>query len=67
MSEENVLKPRVEILDHELNNWITTSTHKNEENAIINADVISKSRKCRARVIHKGNIVFEVHNDQKEV
>lgn len=67
MSKENVLKPRVEILDHELNNWITTSTHKNEENAIINADVILKSRKCRARVIYKGNIVFEVHNDQKEV
>ena len=60
------IKPRVEILDHELNNWITTSTHKNEENAIINADVILKSRKCRARVIYKGNIVFEVHNDQKE-
>ena len=60
---ESKLIPRVEILDHELNNWITTSTHKNEENAIINADVILKSRKCRARVIYKGNIIFEVNNE----
>ena len=58
------LIPRVEILDQELNNWITTSRHKNEENAIINADVISKSRQCRARVIYKGNIIHEVHNDK---
>lgn len=61
------LKPRVEILDPDVNGWVRISSHKDEEHAKIVAEVLSKSRKCRARVIYKGNIVFEVHNDQKEV
>jgi hypothetical protein len=40
------------------NNWIRNSYHKNEDNAKINADVIEKSRKCPARVIHAGKIVY---------
>lgn len=60
MSEE--LKPRLEIFDVEANNWIIISWHKHEMNAIINADVVAKSRKCRARVINKGSIVYEAGN-----
>lgn len=44
----------------EQNNWIRHSWHKDAEHAIINADVIARSRNCRARVISGGNIVHEV-------
>lgn len=57
---ENNIKSRVEIFDVELNNWITSSSHKDEDHAIINADVIAKSRKCWVRVINRGVIVHEV-------
>lgn len=57
---ENKPKSRLEIFDVEMNNWITKSTHKNEEHAIINADVLAKSRKCWVRVINKGLIVYQV-------
>lgn len=60
---DDKLKSKLELFDVEQNNWIIKSWHKDTEHAIINADVISKSRKCRARVIYKGNIIFEVHND----
>lgn len=57
---ENNIKSRVEIFDVEMNGWVIKSTHKNEEHAIINADVLVKSRKCWVRVINNGVIVHEV-------
>lgn len=57
---ENNIKSRVEIFDVEANGWIKISWHKDEEHAIINADVIAKSRKCWVRVINKGLIVYQV-------
>ena len=56
---ENKPKSRLEIFDAEQNNWIRHSWHKDAEHAIINADVIARSRNCRARVISGGNIVHE--------
>jgi hypothetical protein len=56
----NTGKSRVEIFDVELNNYIISSWHKTEDIAIINADVISKSRQTKAQVITNGNIVYEV-------
>lgn len=46
---------RVEIFED--NNWIILSRHKNEENAIINADV--KAMKVPARVIHDKKVIYE--------
>jgi hypothetical protein len=40
------------------NEWHRWSTHKHEENAIFNAEVISKSRGCDVRVIYRGDIVW---------
>ena len=57
---ENKPKSRVEIFDIGQNNWVINSWHKDAEHAIINADVISRSRNCWARVISGGNIVYEV-------
>lgn len=57
---ENKPKSRVEIFDVEANGWIKISWHKDADHAKINADVIAKSRKCRARVINKGVIVYQV-------
>jgi hypothetical protein len=49
-------KYRVEIfVDNEWRKW---STHKHEENAIFNAEVIAKSRGCDVRVIYRGDIVW---------
>lgn len=48
-------KSRVELFVK--NNWVRKSWHKNEEYAIINADMLSESRKCDARVICDGNVV----------
>ena len=39
------------------NNWVTHSWHKNEDFALINAENLSKSRKCYARVVLKGEII----------
>jgi hypothetical protein len=50
------MKCRVELFTD--NEWHRWSTHKNEENAIFNAEVISKSRKVDVRVIYKGEIVW---------
>ena len=61
---ENNIKSRVEIFDVAQNNWTINSWHKNKEHAVINADVISKSRKCRARVICEGLIVHETPWDK---
>ena len=47
---------RVELFSN--NEWILISWHKNVDNAIINAEVIYRSRKCDVRVISKGNIVW---------
>ena len=49
---------RVEILED--NEWIAYSPHKNEENAIIIAKVIHKSRKYPVRVIKNGKIIFSL-------
>ena len=56
---KNKPKSRLEIFDIEQINWIRHSWHKDAEHAIINADVIARSRNCRARVISGGNIVYE--------
>jgi len=56
---ENKGKSRVEIFSLEHNGWIINSRHKDEDHAKINADVIAKSRKCRARVITDGLIVYQ--------
>lgn len=56
-------KYRVEIFVK--NVWAILSYHNNMNNAVVNAEVHSKSRHCDARVIHEGNIIFK--NDyQKE-
>jgi hypothetical protein len=55
------VKYRVELFTD--NEWHRWSTHKNEENAIFNAEVISKSRKVDVRVIFKGEIVFQRRGD----
>jgi hypothetical protein len=51
---------RTEIWHQESNDWIILSRHRNEENAVINAEVTSKSRKCDARVIYNGNVIFSL-------
>ena len=56
---ENKPKSRVQIFDVE-SGWINHSWHNNQTHAEINADVIARSRNCRARVISGGNIVYEV-------
>jgi len=38
-------------------NWCVSSRHKNEENARINLDIITKSRKCEGRIIFGGQII----------
>lgn len=40
------------------NEWILISWHKNVDNAIVNAEVIYRSRKCDVRVISEGNVVW---------
>lgn len=52
----------VELWDDESNGFIIHSRHRNETNAIVNCEVVSKSRKRHARVIYKGNIVFDYNN-----
>jgi hypothetical protein len=50
---------KVEYYDPKQNDWIPFSRHKNESSAIINADVVSKSRKTQARVISGRTIIYE--------
>jgi hypothetical protein len=57
---ENKPKSRVEIFDAEANGWIKHSWHKDKTHALINAEVISKSRNIKARVISEGLIIYEV-------
>lgn len=47
---------RVELFSN--NEWILMSWHKNVDNAIINAEVIYRSRKCGVRVISEGKVVW---------
>lgn len=49
------MKYRVEVFQD--NNWIRWSTHMNEYNALFNAEVIHKSRKCDTRVIFNGQVI----------
>jgi hypothetical protein len=42
------------------NEWKRHSWHTRENYATINAETISKSRKCPARIIHGGKIIKEV-------
>ena len=58
------MKYRVEIFQD--NNWIKWSTHKNEENAIFNAEVIHKSRKINVRIIHEGKIIMALYINPKK-
>lgn len=53
---------KVEYYDSKQLDWIPFSRHKNESSAIINADVVSKSRKTRARVILGKCIIHEAEN-----
>lgn len=39
--------------------WVRHSWHINQDIAVINAEVIHKSRRCAARVISHGKIVAE--------
>jgi hypothetical protein len=50
---------KVEYYDPKQKDWIHFSRHKNEYSAIINADVVSKSRKTKARVISGRSIIYE--------
>lgn len=45
-------------------NWVISSKHRNEENAIINANIISKSRKCESRVIFQGEIIYKISENK---
>jgi hypothetical protein len=45
------------------NEWGSRSYHKNEEWALINADVTYTSRKCAVRVIKDGKIFYEIRAD----
>ena len=51
-------KSRAEIFDNEVNDFIIISWHKDSDIAVINANTISKSRKCQARVISEGKIIY---------
>jgi hypothetical protein len=42
------------------NTWIKHSWHKDPEYAQINAEVVSKSRNCPARILFKGKIIKEI-------
>lgn len=55
------MKYQVEYLDGAM--WIRSSRHKNEVNAIINADVLHSSRGCPARVIYEGKVVWASSQD----
>jgi hypothetical protein len=50
---------KVEYYDPKQKDWIHFSRHKNEYSGIINADVVSKSRKTKARVISGRSIIYE--------
>jgi hypothetical protein len=52
---------KIEYLDG--SQWIHYNWHKNSENAIIVAEVYSKSRKRKTRVINKGQIIYESEKD----
>ena len=47
---------RVEILEN--NEWKKHSTHKNEDMAVINAEVAHKSKRCPVRVVTEGKITW---------
>lgn len=47
---------RVEYFDLKDNTWCKSSTHRNEEHAIINMEVLIQGGK-KARVIHEGKII----------
>lgn len=51
---------RVETWSSSDNCYIQHSAHKNEDHAKINAEVVSKSRKCEVRVIYEGSIIYLV-------
>jgi len=44
---------------YDFGEWIYSSDHGDKDYAIYNADVISKSRKCRARVLEAGELIYE--------
>lgn len=47
---------RVEYFSQELNCWIKSSLHKNEDSATVNMEVLIQGGK-KARVIHNGRII----------
>lgn len=48
---------RVEYFNTELNCWVKSSTHKNEDSATVNMEVLAQTKK--ARVIHEGRIILK--------
>jgi hypothetical protein len=52
---------RLEMFSVKDNCWVVVKNNfRNEINATINGEVLNKSRKCHCRVIHKGQIIWEV-------
>jgi hypothetical protein len=42
------------------NDWVVWSWHYNEDTALINVDVHTRSKGCSGRVIYNGKIIYEV-------
>ena len=47
----------VEIWDDSSNYFVVHSKHRNEDHALINFEVVAKSKKVHTRVIYKGLII----------
>lgn len=61
MTKYNKPRKNQHIVEVFINNeWQLHSWHDNKNYALINAETISNSRKCPARIIHGGKIIKEV-------
>jgi hypothetical protein len=56
---------RTEIWDKDSNDFVVLKRCRNEENAIIAADVYNKSRQLATRVIYNGNIIYSKEAPKK--
>jgi hypothetical protein len=54
------MKRKPYIIQIKKKNWVFLSDFNDEDYAKINAGVVSRSRKCPARVKFKGKVVYEV-------
>jgi hypothetical protein len=48
---------RVEYFSIKDNSWVKSSTHRNEDSATVNMEVLAQTKK--ARVIHEGRIILK--------